>query len=273
MILSNTDIQHYVDNYQMIESFDGNNLKNSSYKMRIGKVIEPNSCNRRIELNEVYILESNDIIIIESLESFKIPENISASYTGLYSLSSKGLLLINASMIEPGYEGKLSCFIVNFSSKKIIISKGDSIARLTFYQITCKPMNYITERISPTEYSKKLIETSLLYNKSFLDLKGIEEKVQESTSKKIQTQLTFGGFLIVALVLVAALEPLFSGFLWQKTGLVTDSEKHKLEILAIEANKEKKEAELKNSEYNLIQALTHKVDSLENEIKKLKKKR
>ena len=74
------------------------------------------------------------------------------------------------------------------------------------------------------------------------------------------------------LVLVATLEPLFSGLLWRNTGLVTDSEKYKLEILAIEANKEKKDAELKYSEYNLIQALTQKVDSLENEIKKLNKK-
>lgn len=273
MILSNTDIQHYVDNHQMIESFDGSKLKNSSYKMRIGKIIEPNTCKRKVKSHEEYILESNDIIVIESLESFKIPENISASYTGLYSMSSKGLLLINASMIEPGYEGKLSCFIVNFSSKKIIISKGDSIARLTFYQITCKPMNFITEKISSTDYSKKLKETSLLYNKSFLDLKGLEEKVQESTSKKIRNQLTIGGILVIVLVFVATLEPLFSGLLWHNTGLVTDSEKHKLEMIAEDAIQEKKEAELKDSEYYLIQALTQKVDSLGKEIKKLKKKK
>ncbi len=272
MILSNIDILNYVNYHQMIKSFDDNNLKNSSYKMRIGKIIEPNSCKKKVKVHEEYVLESNDIIVFESLESFKIPENISASYTGLYSMSSKGLLLINASMIEPGYEGKLSCFIVNFSSKKIIISKGDSIARLTFYQITRKPMNFIPEIISSKDYSKKLKETSLLYNKSFLDLKGIEEKVQESTSKKITSQLKIGGISVIVLVLVATLEPLFSGLLWRNTGLVTDSEKYKLEILAIEANKEKKDAELKYSEYNLIQALTQKVDSLENEIKKLNKK-
>lgn len=273
MILSNIDIQNYVDNNQMIQSFDIECLKNSSYKIRIGSIIEPNSGIIIKEDNDGYVLNSNEVVIIESLESLKLPSNISVSYTSLYSISSKGILLINASMIEPAYEGKLSCFIVNFSSQKKIITKGECIARLTFYQVTQTPQPLYSEKISSIKYTNMLIKDSANYNRSFLDIDGIEKKINESTTKSVRTQIKFGGIIIFLLILFATIEPLISNFLWEKTGLVTNTEKHKLEMIAEDAIQEKKEAELKDSEYYLIQALTQKVDSLGKEIKKLKKKK
>ncbi len=272
MILSNIDIQNYVTNHQMISSFELMSLKNSSYKIRIGRVIEPDTGNIIKKSNNGYILKPSEIVIIQSLETFKIPNNIAVSYTGLFSTSSKGLLLINASMIEPAYEGKLSCFIVNFSAEKKIITEGDAIARLTFHQLSQIPNPVHPELINDVDYLKMLRKDSFSYNKSFLDVDGIEKRVFSNTSNKIRNQLTIGGFLIGFLLLFATLEPIFSNWIWNKTGLVTNTEKHKLESVAVDAIKEKKEAEQKNKEYHLLQSLSQKVDSLEKEIKKLNKK-
>lgn len=271
MILSNIDIQNYVTNHQMISSFEPESLKNSSYKIRIGKIIEPDTGNVIKRSCKGYVLKPNEIVIIQSLETFKIPNNITVSYTGLFSTSSKGLLLINASMVEPAYEGKLSCFIVNFSAEKKIITEGDEIARLTFHQLSQTPNPVTPEVINDEDYLKRLRKDSFSYNKSFLDIDGIEKRIFSNTSNKIRSQLTIGGFLIGFLLLFATLEPILSKWIWDKTGLVTTTEKHKLEIVAEDAIKEKKEAEQKNNEYHLMQSLSQKVDSLEKEIKKLNK--
>jgi deoxycytidine triphosphate deaminase len=273
MILSNIDIQQYVNHNQMIIDFKLDCLKNSSYKLRIGKVIEPDTGKIINKSCHGYVLRPNEIVIIESQESFKIPSEIAASYTGLYSTSSRGLMLINASMVEPAYEGKLSCFVVNFSSKKIIIAEGDVIARLTFHKLNQVPSPLHQEIISDDDYLKKLRHDAFLYNKSFLDIDGMEKKIHSTTSNKIRNKLTIGGFLVGFLLLFAALEPLISNMLWVKTGLITNTEKYKIENVALDAIKEKKEAELKTSEFQLIQKLSLKLDSMENEIKKLNKRK
>jgi deoxycytidine triphosphate deaminase len=273
MVLSNIDIQNHVSNSQMITSFNYSSLKSSSYKIRIGKIIEPETGKIIKRSCRGYVLKPNEIVIIQSQESFKIPDDIAVSYTGLFSTSSKGLLLINASMIEPKYEGKLSCFIVNFSAEKKIVTEGDEIARLTFHKLTQTPSNNHAEIINDDEYLKRLRKDSFSYNKSFLDIGGIEKRIFSNTSKRISRQLTFGGFLIAFLLLFATLEPILSKWIWDKTGLVTTTEKHKLEVVAENAIKEKKEAEMKTSDYYLIQRLSHKVDSLENAIKKMNKKK
>lgn len=273
MILSNIDIQNYVTNHQMISSFEPLSLKNSSYKIRVGEIIVPSTGEFVEGVQKSYVLEPSEIIIVQSKEKFKIPQNITASYSGLFSMSNKGILLINSSMIESGYEGFASCYLVNFSAEKVIIKEDQAIAKINFFELKNNPINPYNEIITDYDYQFKLSENAIKFKKTFLNIQGIEDNVLKNTSTVIQKKITFGGIIIAVLIIFATLEPIISKWIWDKTGLVTTTEKYKLEVVAQDAIKEKKEVELRTSEYQLIQRLSQKVDSLDNVIKRINKKK
>lgn len=257
MILGISSLQREI-NDGLINHYDPRCVKNSSYKVRINKLIKPET-GEVIDLQSVdsFCLEPSEIILFESIEEIRLPYNITASYSALYSVASEGILLINSSMIEPGYSGLLSGVLLNFSSKKFVITKGREIAKLNFYQ-TDEPndANCIPETIISDEYLKTLIYKSVNnYHKTFLNISGIEKKIESNIFKTVKRSIVLGGIIISLLILFATLEPLFSRWIWEKTGLPTKSEQVEIEKNLIKIEEWQKN----NSELKKMQ---NQIDSL-----------
>lgn len=258
MILGKSSIKELINKKKLIINHDNNYVKNCSYKIRIGKLISPETGEIiDFQTNQTFCLEPSELILFQSIEKVKLPYNITASYSALYSVASEGILLINSSMIEPGYSGLLSGILLNFSSKKFIITKGSEIAKLNFYKTDTKiKASCLQERINDDEYQKSLIKKSINnYHKTFLNISRIEEKIEANISKNIKKSIRSGGITISILIIFATLEPLFSRWIWEKTGIPTKAEQVEIEKKLTEI----KEWKEKNSELKKIQ---NQIDSL-----------
>lgn len=250
MILSNSKIRESINSSQLLIDSDDNCIKNCSYKIRIGKLIEPKSGN---EIKLPYTLKPSKVVLFESAEKINLPENLTASYSALFSVSSKGILLINSSMIEPCYKGHLSGVLLNFSSKKYTIKKLKPIAKLNFMEVNGTVDNPSKEAPEDDSYSRDLIDKAENYDLTFLNIDTIKKEVEEKIFSKIRRYLTVSGIIVTLLILFATLEPLFHRWIWENTGVPTITERVEFERFMMQMNEKK----------NTIEDLQHKVDSLE----------
>lgn len=258
MIIGKSSIQNKIANNNLISNSESNHIKNCSYKVRIGKLIRPET-GEVINLQSVdsFCLEPSEIILFESIEEVKLPYNITASYSALYSVASEGILLINSSMIEPGYSGLLSGVLLNFSSNKFVITKNFEIAKLNFYQTDEENQEVCSlQTINNEDYQSDLIKKAIKkYHKTFLNISGLENRVISKTLKSVKRSIVGGGILIGFLILFASLEPLFSRWMWELTGLPTKFEQVEIEKNLLEI----KNWQEKNSELKKMQ---NQIDSL-----------
>lgn len=224
MVLNNTEIRELIgSDAHMIENHDDSCIINSSYKIRIGDIVEPETGDL-IDSNR-YQLRPTKTILFRSKEKIHLPQNITASYSALYSISSIGILLINASMIGPGYNGYLSGMLLNFSAKKFKVKKDMEVARITFFKQTEDTEPTIPDEDAACqdddEYLddlKKKAENN--YHSSFMDIDNFSKSVGQKVFNKIKNSfyvmIAIAGFLVV----FAEVEPFIQGWAFRTTGII-----------------------------------------------------
>ena len=127
-------------------------------------------------------------------------------------------MLINASLVEPGYEGPLSCFLVNFSSERILLGRDEAIAKIIFHTLTATPGQLRPQTITVAEYRKGLAQQAKKFHKSFMDVARIEDRAVEKARGEFKKWVLTGGALVAILLLWATLEPIISKWVWQRGG-------------------------------------------------------
>lgn len=280
-MLGNITIKELIEKKQLIQNFDENCLKNSSYKLRIGKLIKPDCtyvmaldnadnskwCNKLFrslsniisskqkelqfdKINNRYELKPNELIIFQTAEKVKIPITLSASYSALDSVAKCGLLLINASMVEPGYTGYLSGVLLNFSSKSFFIQPNMEIAKINFFEVVGKIENKLDESIA--NYTEMLQEKAQFYTQTFLDIDRIENEVIAKTASSVKKNFIFGGLGLVLILAFCTIEPVLYKYVWHDSWVPLNSTQIELERSLFKAK-----------EMLIIDSLKEKVDSLQ----------
>ena len=274
-MIGNERIRQLVNNEQLISDFDENCLKHCSYKLRIGKLIKPGGAilfdfqtTKQVKLNWAqkgmkylrdkafpedkakrlngfdvvnyrYELKPNELVVFQTREQIKMPMNLSASYSALDSIAKEGLLLINASIVEPGYEGYLSGVLLNFSSKTFLIRPDHEIAE--------KPLN---EKLGD-QYTEKLQEKAKNYTQTFLDVERLKNEVIGQAVHNIKKAFAIGGLIVALLLIYSTIEPAIYNLIWHQTWVPISSTQQDYErSLQI---KEQQEA---------IDSLSEKLDSV-----------
>lgn len=87
------------------------------------------------QLRESLVLEPQGIAHLVSEEKIMLPHDVCALAHVLTRKCNDGLLTLNIGVIDPGWNGKISTSILNFSSTSQLLSKGDKFIRITFHQI------------------------------------------------------------------------------------------------------------------------------------------
>ena len=82
------------------------------------------------------ILHPQTLVIAQTLEYVKLPDNIYGILDGRSSLARLGLLIhATAASIDPNYEGHISFEIINLSKTSIILYPLMRVARLTLFKL------------------------------------------------------------------------------------------------------------------------------------------
>lgn len=281
-MIGNTTIRNLVQQSNLIENFNEECLRNSSYRLRVGKLIKPggtnvldfeehvdsqgwvgkfwkklaesipsNKANKSFKIvNDHYELKPNELIIFQTREKIRMPLNLSASYAALDSVAKQGVLLINASMVEPGYEGYLSGVLLNFSSRSFFISPNMEIVKISFSEVTGGVQDKLHERID--DYTRQLQIKAQNYTQTFLDIDRIEKDVISKTAHRVRRNFVFGGWVLVFFLAFCTMEPVLYKYIWHDSWVPLNSTQIELER-SLQQSEEKK----------MIDALTKKVDSLQ----------
>jgi deoxycytidine triphosphate deaminase len=175
-----------------------------------------------IRVDNNYEIKPNELIIFQTKEKINLPMNVSAYYSTLDSIAKQGLLLINSSVVEPGYEGYLSGVLLNFSSRSYMLKPDMEIVKINFFQVGGDVDNKLTESLGDA-YTEKLQETALHYTRTFLDVERIKEDVLRQTSEKVSRNLKFGGWLLALLLAFCTIEPVIYKYLWHDSWVPMNS--------------------------------------------------
>ena len=81
------------------------------------------------------VIEKNKIFIAQSNEYIKTDPSIAVSISPKLRLSQMGLHLINAGMIDAGFEGNITFILYNTNDFPVRIFKDMKICHLTFHKV------------------------------------------------------------------------------------------------------------------------------------------
>lgn len=289
-MLSNIEIRQQVQDSRLISDFNEGSLKHCSYKLRLGKLIQPGTSilfdktgNQSLNWvqrgvvwlsdkvlprqsgrefaefrlsNNTYVLKPNELIFFQTKEKISLPMNIAASYSALDSIAKQGLLLINASVVEPGYEGFLSGVLLNFSSKSFMLKPEMEIVKINFMKIDAEVEAKLTES-SGDKYTENLQKMAQLYDKTFLNIERLRDEVADKTAKSVRNQFILGGVLLVLLLAFSTIEPLLYKYIWHDSWVPMNSTYIEME----RSMQYRKQMEI-------IDSLSMKIDSLQIKMEK-----
>jgi deoxycytidine triphosphate deaminase len=277
MVLSDTNIRARIASDQLLSNHDPANVRNCAYTLRAGKTFLPESGEEDLlsdaatpRRQHVWRIGPSEVLVVRTRERVKMPRDLCATYAPLYRLSRQGVMLLNASLVEPGYDGPLSCFLVNFSSQEIAIAPDDAIAKITFLTLTQAPAALVSESLADTAYENGLAMSATKFHRSFMDVAGIANHAAEQATKKAKGAVVWGGVFIAFLLLWAQFEPLTSSWL-RKLPALSASDR------AADAQaRQALDAKLKELEYTQktlqlqgeVQALKTELQDLKSRVKK-----
>lgn len=259
MFLNRDEILTEIRNNSLIINHDSRMIDNASYKCRIGKILLPGKRKKKITVIEddtIFKLRPSEIVIIETLERINTPSHFGCIYSILNSRAKDGLLLINASIIEPGYSGKLSCYLVNISQNNLILFKGQEIAKLVIFR-TQSTINLNQNNIADIDYIRNLKIQASHFGRTFLDINKLQNNAAQKATKKVNRSLTFGGIFLALLLTFAALQPIIDKFVVKR---FFESEK-------VETNLIKSFLELEEDNIELKKSITKNKELLDSLIK------
>jgi hypothetical protein len=125
------------------------------------------------------------MIWIRTHERVKIPTDLVGFWWQTNSLSRKGLMLVNMSMVEPGYEGDLACLFVNFAKSTIVISPTTAIAKMVFMTLQGAVQTPFTGAVSRSRYDDALRQLAIDQPKSFLQIAELSTELGNAKATAI----------------------------------------------------------------------------------------
>jgi deoxycytidine triphosphate deaminase len=217
--------------------------------------------------HHVWQIGPSEVLVVRTRERVRMPRDLCATYAPLYRLSRQGVMLLNASLVEPGYDGPLSCFLVNFSSQTITIAPDDPIAKIAFLRLTQAPATFAPEAFDDAGYESGLSASATRFHRSFMDVAGIADHAADKATKSAKGAVVWGGIVIGVLLFWAQLEPLTSSWLRKVPGWPMNATDR-----AVDAQiKLGIEGKLKELEYTRkALQLETEVQTLRNELQELK---
>ena len=132
-VLSDTTIRNLMQQQQLVLNGDTSSAKHCAYEFKAGRIVyggieAPAQQVSAIDLtsspSQTAVIPPSGVAWVRTTETVRIPQNMVGIWIQTNSLSRRGLLLLNSTLVEPGYEGPLSAHFVNLSSSPISLSSS-----------------------------------------------------------------------------------------------------------------------------------------------------
>lgn len=202
----------------LIVPLDTNGIRNCAYSLRAGTAFESKTGEEMVlgvgsrRGQHAWVIKPAETMIVMTLERVNIPFDLCAAYTPLHHKAQEGLMLLNAAIVEPGYSGPLSCFLLNVSSQDVVIEPGSQVAKIVFHQLEAQPGTPTAMHLTSKQYVESLSKQARKFPRSFLDVGNIAEEASEQAIKGVKRRIVLAGVFIAVLIAFAQIEPIVSRF-------------------------------------------------------------
>lgn len=139
------------------------------------------------------ILEPQGIAHLISAEDIRLPSDVCGLAHVLTRKCNQGLLTLNIGVIDPGWRGKISTSILNFSSERRLLAKGDKFIRVTFHRVSMEQDEQKVERYSApgtNEYRRDVCSRAVdNFGKHFLNIDDLVGQASEKENARLRKAL------------------------------------------------------------------------------------
>jgi deoxycytidine triphosphate deaminase len=279
MILNDADIRGLTSSANLLTEHDPDNIRNCAYTLRASSVFRPetgeqellnvSAGSRRQLLWEIGPAET---LVVMTRENITMPSDVCGTYAPLFRLAKQGVMLLNASIVEPGYSGPLSCFLANFSAGPVTLRQDAPIAKILFHKISGPPAEPKPEVIERRRYEEDLAEDARRYHRSFMDVSGIEDRAAKKARSELKGLLIIGGAIIAVLLAWASLEPVLSKWIWEKTGFISATQRAEDVRLLKDIQNEQAVLKLQLEQKKANDDVAEQIQRLKREVETLKRR-
>jgi dCTP deaminase len=156
MILADQEIQHLIDERNMVEAFDPELINPASLDLRLGDLIMLESA-EGLEMkpcsianntkDDPYWLKPNQFILAQTIEVFNMPDNIAGLFFLKSSRAREGYENLHAGYADPGWNGSTLTLELKNSRQiqPLPLWPGLKIGQMVFFKMSAKPdVSYAT---------------------------------------------------------------------------------------------------------------------------------
>lgn len=224
MLLSDSQIK----NRGCVKGAEDENYKCSNYYLSIGTIFslpKNSKFGRRISSqgsrkNTNYKIQPREMVWIVSNEILDLPPDITGVVTLVSRMTKKGLLALNAGIVDPTWQGPIGTILVNFSNREIELKNGDQFFRLLCMQHE-KPENLYNSKYVPLHTEHNIEKSRDIYLKDvelnaskigsseFLDIESVSQEISRDmwslTNPRTQGLIALFAFIVAVATAVPQL--------------------------------------------------------------------
>ena len=190
-ILNDETIREYIENEELIPGGDVNQVKKCAYHCRPGKIFHTGAEGDVIDWGQstdppFIKIKPGEMVWIRARIHVKMPPDICAFWWQTYSLSRKGLMLVNMSMVEPGYEGPLACLFVNFGKEPVPVYPDTTMAKMVFVRLERPATQPSKLKFKLEEYDREVHDAANIAPTSFLQVAEFAKELTQDRDSAIE---------------------------------------------------------------------------------------
>ena len=180
-LLKSADIKRYADVTGMLDPFHAEDLKSSSYAVRMKglcKWWDEKGEPKKTELGDIksktFKLSPNSIAFIELEPTLKLPDYMAIRFNLSITNVYRGLLLGTGPLIDPGFEGKIYIPLHNLTANEYTFLLNDKLVWFEFTKTS--PILSKGQITKDIPYNKKSNYVTFPENKRHMKLDGYLDK-------------------------------------------------------------------------------------------------
>lgn len=175
-----------VKNRGIVQNGKDEQYRAIGYDLSVGHIVRPDG-----ELATRYTLPAQGIVEVISRERLHMPPDVYANVLIKTGLSNEGLLALGIGVVDPGYHGRISSFIVNFSKDPQPLELGQSFLRSVFYEVE-ESKDYRKIIVEDKDYiaaSRKRVISN--FGESFLNAEKLTNDIVDRSIEKYKKSASF----------------------------------------------------------------------------------
>ena len=189
-ILSDSTILARISAGDLVINGDARHVEFCSYQFTPEKVLEPGADGRVLDWkacpdNASYSIRPGQLVWVRTRGEVTIPSDMCAFYWQTNTLARVGLMLVNSSMVEPGYKGPLACLFANFGKQDIVINPRTKVAKIIFLQLDQPALRPSSLSFEATQYDDTLRQVAAAAPRSFLQIADFATSLAAERDKAI----------------------------------------------------------------------------------------